>query len=170
MKNKEKGNTGKLILLGLMAILLVVGLTTYARYASSVQGTGTAQTALYTNDAAFTVPVKSLPTHPGESIEIPFTVSNTKDGKTAEVAMTYDFLIETAGNLPFTFQVSNDDGTNWNDLTANTQSSYKFKFELTGKTDNCKLRITWPTDKNSDEYVNEVDYVKIRVKMEQKVN
>lgn len=153
-----------------MAILLVVGLTTYARYASSVQGTGTAQTALYTNNATFTVPEKSLPTHPGESTEIPFTVSNTKDGKTAEVAMTYDFLIETAGNLPFTFQVSNDNGENWKNITANTLSNQKFEFGLVQQTDNCKLKITWTDNESSDKYVNEVDYVKIKVKMEQKVN
>ena len=86
---KENGKIKKLLLLGGLAILLTIGIATYARYSSSVTGTGTANVALYTNDATFTIPADSIPSQPGETSTIDFSVTNTKENKTAEVAQTY---------------------------------------------------------------------------------
>ena len=52
---KEKGKTKKLLILGGLAILLTIGMATYARYSSSVTGTGIVNVALYTNDATLDV-------------------------------------------------------------------------------------------------------------------
>ena len=40
---------------------------------------------------------------------------------------------------------------------------------MTTEKDEWKLKITWDKDKNGEEYVNELDYVKIKVKMQQKI-
>lgn len=168
---KEKGKTKKLLILGGLAILLTIGMATYARYSSSVTGTGTVNVALYTNDATFTIPADSIPSQPGETSTIDFSVTNTKENKTAEVAQTYQFYIETAGNLPFTFELSDDEGSSWKPVNRNETTTFNPVPELgmTAETENWKLKISWDASKNSDEYVNELDYVKIKVKMQQKI-
>ena len=168
---KENGKIKKLLLLGGLAILLTIGIATYARYSSSVTGTGTANVALYTNDATFTIPADSIPSQPGETSTIDFSVTNTKENKTAEVAQTYQFYIETAGNLPLTFALSNDGGNKWETTNGNQTTAFQPapEFGLNSEKHNWKLRMTWYKSKNSDKYVDELDYVKIKVKMQQKI-
>lgn len=169
---KEKGKTKILLLLGSLTILVTVGMATYARYSSSVTGTGTVDVALYTNDATFTIPEDSIPKQPGETRTIDFSVTNTKDNKTAEVAQTYQLYIETAGNLPLKFELSRDGGKTWESVASNTITAFNPVPELglISMTDDWKLKITWNKDENSEKYVNELDYVKIKVKMQQKIN
>lgn len=169
---KEKGNTKKLLLLGGLAVLLTIGLATYARYSSSASGTGSVDAALYTNDATFTVEDESIPKQPGQAKTIAFSVTNTKEKKTSEVIQTYQFYIETAKNLPLIFELSKDNGANWVTVNGNqiTKLTPEPELGLTEETDKWILRITWDASKNSEEYVNELDYVKIKVKMQQKIN
>ncbi|MFR7591070.1 MAG: hypothetical protein ACLUVC_06455 [Longibaculum sp.] len=168
---KENGKIKKLLLLGGLAILLTIGIATYARYSSSVTGTGTANVALYTNDATFTIPEDSIPSQPGETSTIDFSVTNTKENKTAEVAQTYQFYIETAGNLPFTFALSNDEGSSWKSANGNETTEFNPVPELglNSEEHQWKLKMTWDKSENSDKYVDELDYVKIKVKMQQKI-
>ena len=146
-------------------------MATYARYSSSVTGTGIVNVALYTNNATFTIPNDSIPSQPGKISTIDFSVTNTKEDKTAEVVQTYQLYIETAGNLPFTFELSKDNGANWVTVNGNEITTFNPVPELgmTTEKDEWKLKITWDKDKNGEEYVNELDYVKIKVKMQQKI-
>ena len=157
--------------IGLVLILLVMGTVTLARYASSVEGQGTATAALYQNDASFTLTGNDIPSHPGDSKTLTFTVSNTKDGKTAEVAQTYEFMIQTAGNIPFQFALSKDNESTWKEVKANLKTDYKDNIlNLNEQTDTWQLKITWPDTASESTYTNEIDYVQVKVLMEQKAN
>lgn len=171
MKQKKKlKSTLKKTVAGLLIILLIMGAVTLARYSSAITGTGTASTALYQNDAEFTLSTDDIPRHPGDSRTIDFNVTNTKDTKTAEVAQTYEFTIETAENIPFVFELSKDGGTTWKPASANTKTDYKSVLGLTQQTDNWKIKITWPESANDSKYANEIEYVRVHIHMTQKEN
>lgn len=171
MKQKKKLNpTLKKTVAGLLIILLAMGAVTLARYSSAITGTGTATAALYMNDAVFTLSNDNIPRHPGDSRTIDFKVTNTKDAKTAEVAQTYEFTIETAENIPFEFALSKDGGTTWKNIAANTKTNYKSVLGLTQQTDSWKIKITWPDSASDSKYANEIEYVRVHIHMSQKEN
>ncbi|MFR6486466.1 MAG: hypothetical protein ACLUQK_02715 [Clostridium sp.] len=168
---KRNRTTLKKTAIGLVFILLVMGAVTLARYTSSVQGQGTATTALYQNNATFTLTGDDIPTHPNDSRTIEFIVSNTKENKTAEVAQIYEFMIQTAENIPFKFELSKDNGSTWKEAKANVKTDYKDNIlNLNEQTDTWKLKITWPDSASESTYTNEIDYVQIKVLMEQKTS
>ena len=171
MKQKKKLNsTLKKTVAGLLIILLIMGAVTLARYSSAITGTGTASVALYQNDAEFTLSTDDIPRHPGDSRTIDFNVTNTKDTKTAEVAQTYEFTVETAENIPFVFELSKDDGATWKTVTANTKTDDKNILSLSEQTDNWKIKITWPDSASDSKYANEIEYVRVCIHLSQKEN
>lgn len=171
MKQKKKLNsTLKKTIAGLLIILLIMGAVTLARYSSAITGTGTASVALYQNDAEFTLSTDDIPRHPGDNRIVNFKVTNTKDGKTAEVAQLYEFTIETAENIPFVFELSKDGGTSWKTVKANTKTDDTNVLKLGEQTDNWKIKITWPDTESDSKYANEIEYVKVRIHMSQKEN
>lgn len=170
MKQKKNNATLKKTLGGLLIILLVMGAVTLARYTTSLTGTGTATTALYQNDTEFTLTNDDMPTHPGDQRIVAFSVTNTKDAKTAEVAQIYEFTVETAENIPLEFAFSKDGGTTWKTASTNTKTNYQSVLGLTAQTDNWKIKIIWPDAADDSKYANEIDYVRIKIHMEQKAS
>lgn len=168
MKQKKYNSTLRKTAAGLLIILLAMGAVTLARYSSQVQGTGTSTAALFQNDAKFTLTDDDVPKHPGDERIVDFKISNTKDSKTAEVTQTYEFTVETAENIPFTFAFSKDGGATWKTIAANTKTDYKNVLSLSEQTDNWKIKITWPDTASDSSYANEVEYVRVRIHMAQK--
>lgn len=156
--------------IGLVLILLVMGTVTLARYASSVEGQGTAITARFVNASTFQINDVEMPTQPGTSTEIAFDVANYDTTGSAEVKMTYTFIAESTGNIPlvFTFTPVNsnptEDTTNMISQTieANTETNVG-TLNLNDRKHSYKLKIEWPSSENASELSTEIDYVRIRI-------
>lgn len=165
----KKNKTGKKIILGILLILITIGLGTWARYTSGIEATGSVTAAKYVTDVQ-TINFDDLPTQPGETTTVDFHISTFKDGEYAETKVNYWFEFETAGNLPFTFDIYDGSGNRLlqQGLAANTKSNV-FELDLmpTGYRRPHRVKINWPVNKNDAKYAELVDYVKVKVHMEQ---
>lgn len=166
----KKNKTGKKIILGILLILITIGLGTWARYTSSVEGEGSATVATYASNVT-TVEFTTLPTKPGEEVEQTVIISNNKDGKIAQTKLKYWFVLETAGNLPLKLEIQDPNGSVLNTVNANTESK-EFEFPYSSATVNksYKIKVIWPIDQNDAQYAGMVDYVKLKVHIEQATN
>ena len=69
------------------------------------------------------------------------------------------------------FELSKDNGSTWKEAKANVKTDYKDNIlNLNEQTDTWKLKITWPDSASESTYTNEIDYVQIKVLMEQKTS
>lgn len=159
MKNK----IGKKMILGILLILMTIGLGTWARYTSSIEGKGSATAAYYVFDAP-TFSITDLPTQPGEKTKTSFTVTNSKNGKTAETKLQYTLKFITANNLPFQFKLTK--GNDSQELAPNVFSKIH-TMGLTQETDTYDVEISWPTSESDAKYAGLVDYVKVKLQVEQ---
>lgn len=166
----KKNKTGKKIVLGILMILVTIGLGTWARYTSSVEGKGSATVAAYASDVT-TVEFTTLPTKPGEEVEKTVTISNSKDGKIAQTKLKFWFVLETAGNLPLKLAILETNDSLIDTVNANTKSM-EFEFPYSSSTVNksYKIKVIWPIDQNDAQYAGMVDYVKLKVHIEQATN
>lgn len=164
MKDKA---TKKKIVVGALLILVTAGLGTWARYSQNVQGNGSVTAAYYTSDVTIT-DFPSLPTQPGESAETRIEVKTEKDGKVAETKLKYWFEIETAENLPFVFEISSSATATSQIVTPHTKSNeFALPLSNTSQAVPWTVKVTWPADKNDAAYAELVDYVKVKVHIEQ---
>lgn len=159
----KRNKTGKKITIGILLILTTIGLGTLARYYSSVEGSGSATAAYYVSDAPeFTI--DELPTQPGEKTTTSFTITNTKNEKTAETKLQYTLEFITANNIPLQFTTTK--GQDTEKLNPNTQSKV-YVMGLGSQTDQYTVAIEWPADENDAKYAGLVDYVKVKLHVEQ---
>lgn len=173
-------------IIGYLLLLAVGSLgvmsATYARYLSQADGEGTVAVAVWGTDASITplqVDVSDLT--PGKEKKYTFRVTNTKDGKTSQVAQEYSFVVETTGNLPLVFSVSAGES---NPAGSGTmipkQPSLSFtdgRAELTGGslphttpvTHTYTMTVSWPDADGSKkaEYADEIDLVTLTVRADQ---
>lgn len=165
MKNNK---TGKKIILGILLILLTIGVVTWARYYSSTEGDGSATIAYYDSGVAM-ADFPSLPTKPGESTQVQITVKNYGDVKKAsEVKVKCWVEMETAENLPFIFEVTTAAIAGSETLLPYQESKDNiFTLEKLIQSKPYTIKAIWPEDKNDAKYAGLVDYVKIKVHIEQ---
>ena len=166
----KKNKIGKKMILGILLILVTIGLGTWARYTSSIEGKGSATVATYASDVT-TVNFTDLPTKPGEEVERTVTISNNKDGKIAQTKLKFWYVLETAGNLPLELEILDTNGNSLVTAKAN-QESNKFDFPYSSSTENktYKIKVIWPASENDAKYAGMVDYVKLNVHIEQATN
>jgi hypothetical protein len=169
---KEKKFDFHIFVMRLAAVLLsLVMLTTgmvsgrYARYVTSATGSDSARVAKFTvtqqsikygtTDLTTMIPMPEL--LPGESKIVDMLVEYD-----TEVTVKNVISVESLyHNLPLTFRISEQ----------NTDSSFAERAEFiceSGKyTKAYQLTITWPADKNSQDYIGMVDLLEITVTTEQ---
>lgn len=169
-------------LLLLAAASLGVVSVTYARYSAQAGGEGTVAVAAWGTDAVIqplSIDVSGLT--PGSKKEYTFQVTNTKDGKTSQVAQEYTFIVETTENLPLVFNLSagtsNPAGVGTTIATENSLAFTNGKAELSGGmlphtesvTHEYTLSVSWPDEENSKlaDYADEIDMVTLTVKADQ---
>lgn len=155
----------------------------YARYASQVSGEGTVSVAVWGADTTIeplSIDVSGLT--PGETKKYLFQVTNTKEGKTSQVAQEYSFTVETTENLPLSYNLSegssNPAGIGTTIAGSDGTGELVFqdgKAELTGGilphttpvTHKYTLSVTWPEAEGGADYADEIDLVTLTVKADQ---
>ena len=181
-----KRQRSKSRIIGYLLLLAVGSLgvmsATYARYLFQADGEGTVAVAVWGTDATITplsVDVSDLV--PGKEKAYTFQVTNTRDGKTSQVAQEYSFVVETTGNLPLVFDIlaglSSPAGSGTTITEQRLHFSTDGKAELTGGslphttsvTHTYTMKVSWPDDAGSKraEYADEIDLVTLTVKADQ---
>ena len=165
----KKNKTGKKIVLGILLILLTIGIGTWARYYDSVEGSGSATVAFYDSGVEM-VEFSSLPTKPGESTQIQITVKNSGAAeKASEVKVKCWVEMETAKNIPLEFEVTTPSIAGSETLLP-YQKSKENVFTLNKQSKVYTIKAIWPENQNDASYAGLVDYVKIKVHIEQVTN
>lgn len=110
------------------------------------------------------------PTHKEKTYE--FEVSNYNEQTESEVSMNYNIEIETAGNLPITFELYDyDENGNQNTsnlLAINGNMTQDKKLEVGSKTkDKYILKMIWNENETNYLYSKEIDFVNVKLNSEQ---
>lgn len=179
-----------LLYLGLVTSLILV--MTLARYASTAGGTGAATVAAMAGGGKPIQMVLDDMVPGGEPRTLQFQVVNYKDGAISQVALDYEILVETTGNLPlrFTLTAAEETGTvqggttvetgavleNGDGARAQTLSGGCFPIAeagtgntLTKQAHTYTLTVMWPKDKSEAGYADEIDLVTVSVTARQRL-
>lgn len=165
-----------LLCLALASTYLLSGL--YARYTTSATGTDEARVAVFGSSESVTLDsgdglLASM--IPGNSITYTITVSNAQGNRISEVAQSYNVEVETAGNLPLSFALSeNGKGA----ITESSATSSAFSIHTFAADDmhfaagdsqskTYQLTVTWPADKIDAKYANVPDFIQVNVNASQ---
>lgn len=165
-----------LLCLVLVSTYLLSGL--YARYTTSATGTDEARVAVFGSSESVTLDsggglLASMV--PGNSATYKITVSNAQGDRVSEVAQSYNVEVETAGNLPLTFTLSeNGKGT----IAESSSASAAFSIHSFAADDmrfaagapqskTYWLTVTWPANKNDAKYANVPDFIQVNVNVSQ---
>lgn len=180
MKDREKRRRILSYVLYLtLACVLVLGIT-YARYRSTVTGTGTASVARVALNSTADLSEDLKGMQPGESVKIDVAVSNVEEGNlTSEVTQDYSITVETTGNLPLKFTLVKKNSTaegSYVKLDTPTVESNGNSTTWPGgqmphsviTTHDYVLTVQWPNDSKSDDYADEIDYITLTVDAKQR--
>ena len=118
---------------------------------------------------------------PGETLEYPFSVTNEDNGIVSNVTVLYELTLKTFHFMPLEINIYKVNGEEEslimtcdesysrnanNELVCNTES-YQMDHS-TGTLDNYVLRVTFPSDYNSTQYADLVDYIDLEITSSQK--
>ncbi len=179
MKTQRKQHNRLWVFLLYLALVTSLILSvTLARYSSGASGTGTAAVAAMAGDASSTIQMSlDRMTPGGEDKELKFQVVNFTANAVSEVALDYQITVETTGNLPLTFTLAADEGTNrvggGTILDGDkSQTLTGGAFPLTGEKQahTYTLTASWPLEKNDGGYSQEIDLVTVRVEAKQRIS
>ena len=178
-RNQNKRRAASYLLCFTMACTLVLGIT-YARYRSSVTGTGKASVARVALDSKADLSSILQRMTPGDSRNIDISVSNVKDGRTSEVTQDYSIIINTTGNLPLVYELAqkNSTGAGTYVTTSTIPKSDGNSRAWSGgqmphsenTVDEYTLTVKWPTNSTDASYADEIDKVTLTVDSKQTQN
>lgn len=187
----KKLSRGGLIryLLYLALVTSVLTSVTLARYASNDEGTGRALVASFITGTTLEQDI-SLDgvLGPGDSKSVTFDVTNYQDAEVNNVMLNYDIQVETTGNLPLDFSITerqqiNADGQADSDVDVSRLAGALDPTTLTAtggllppageygkKIHTYTLTISWPADDADEGYSDEIDRVTLRITSAQGVS
>ncbi len=184
-KNKKIKLYVKLIILVICFILVIqIFAITISRYESNSTSNADIDIAFYVVNEDYQTLTFTLEdiVPRTEPYVYNFTVSNEKDGKTAEVDIEYELNVRTTTNLPLQYElyktedgnqakaneelIQDEDGTIFNNLTANT---YTFYYD-TPRVDMYTLRVYFPEEYNTENYQDILELIEVNVNARQIVD
>lgn len=159
-----------------LAASVVTGFS-FSRFSSTLANTGAENTQLppdiefsawiLTHEAA-SVPLEGL--QPGSVREIPVTISNYNEEGVSGYDQSVYLVLDTTGNLPLDFVLTGEDGLN---LTRTTLYHYKSSalYFTAGmaETKELTLSVIWPDNIRDYRYMDEIDYLELRLEAVQRV-
>lgn len=104
-KHSTLGRMAGYLLYLSLAGTLIFGVT-YARYSSTVTGTGTAEVAALEMNTTLDLTDRLQDLVPGQPRTIEFKVTNFHGGLVSEVTQEYSVTVTTTGNLPLEFELT----------------------------------------------------------------
>lgn len=178
MRNDIKSKINKKILSPqklafiILITMMIVNTLSLSRYKSTTAGTSSTKIALLANDVSFSIE-DTVKGYPGELNRIyPIIISNKKDEKICEVSQKYTISINKleSPNLPLEIALYKDSictvKLNPNDDGTIVDESFEFSAG-TEDTKTYYLKVSWPSDRNSEEYSTEIEYFNIDITINQ---
>lgn len=179
MKMKKRLTKSRVIsyLLLLTAASLLIFSVTRANFKSQAGANAVAEVAAWGSDSD-TIHIDVDGLEPGGTKEYKFSVTNKKGGNVSEVSQKYSITVETTGNLPLQYKISQDSG----DSSAGGTKIQDGELTLTGgrvtleggsmphsseTKHTYKLTVYWSSDQNEAAYADEIDMVAITVNSKQ---
>lgn len=168
-----------LLCLVLVSTYLLTNL--YARYTAADTGSDSARVALFGSSESVTLDngnSQLASMVPGDTATYKITVSNARGENVSEVAQSYNVEVETAGNLPLTFALSEVGGgtisessatessteTSTRTFPTHTFASNDMRFAAgSPQSKTYQLTVTWPADKTDAKYANVPDFIQVNV-------
>lgn len=120
--------------------------------------------------------------NPGDELTFPFEISNSSNEQTSDVSVEYRIIIKTFHLAPLNiklYKVNNDirnlvlncnetySRNSQNEIVCNT-AVFTMSY-VTGTTEQYELDVTFPSEYNSEDYTNLLDYVNLEIKSWQKI-
>lgn len=152
-----------------------------AKYTAAGASSDEARVALFGHNESITI--AGLPAKPGDQATTTLAVSNkSANGQVSEVAQEYQIEVETAGNLPLEFTLTDSAGTpyqpvqdikaagttTFNTITYAGASDDGWSFSPgTAETHTYTLTVTWPADEKKPDYANIPDFVQVNINVSQ---
>ena len=115
---------------------------------------------------------------PGDTKEFSFQVSNTKDKNITNVTTEYQITIKTFHFMPLIIELYKDDNrvmTCDEKYKRNTDNALVCESKIwelvhdTEKTENFKIKVSFPIEYNTQEYTELVDYIDLGISSWQKI-
>lgn len=190
MKAKLKGALkGRLwlYLLYLAVVSLLITSVILARYATTVKGNAAASVAAWSGTTQnATVEISNISPTSGQKTYV-FNVQNIKDGKISDVAQIYDLTVKTTGNLPLTYTLTGNAGTDGSigifnpsdgKMTAKGTNTTSIKVTgsklpfggATGRKHTYTLTVNWDSANKNANASQEVDLITIVVEAQQDIS
>lgn len=159
------------LIMALIITTIIVLIFSLSRYSSTVATRNTTKIAAMANDVNISIE-DTIDGYPGsEAYVYPISITNSLDGKICEISQKFNLKITglEEANIPLEIGLYKDSSCN-NKITDNNgvYESEEFKFNAgVEETKNFYLKINWPSNKNSDFYSLEIDYLKINITLTQ---
>lgn len=146
---------------------------TYARYSSTVTGTGTAEVAALEMNTTLDLTGRLQGLAPGEKRTVGFEVTNFLETSVSEVSQEYSVTVTTTGNLPLTFELTPSkteaEGT-FADAPSGASSTVTWKGGSlpygAATTHTYTLTVTLPSGQAAS-YADEIDLVTLTINAQQ---
>ena len=142
----------------------------YSKFYTSASGGDSGRVAHFSPDFTSANVLDFENATPGHTDKIDFTVQNYTDDKASEVAMKYKIVLKTTGNIPLTFTLLDGETTlkvwNYGEREYEYDPSRVFGVG-TKETHNYKLKIEWPSGKNSAQFSGMTDAIYLSAEFEQ---
>ena len=153
----------------------------YSKFSSGASGGDSARVAHFSPKFTSTVITveNQLPGFPNitdNSYLIDFSVQNYTGDKASEVAMKYKIVLKTTGNIPLKFTLLNGAGNQlktWDCDGTSGEKTYEYINDSlifgvgTKETQNYKLKIEWPSDRNNAQFSGMTDAIYLSAEFEQ---
>lgn len=182
-KNKTKLNVIVALICGIV-IICGSGIT-YSLFTSNSKLVVNQRVAKFVFNAKKTdlieLPITNL--NPGDATDYTFQVANTKNSKQSEVTINYQIILKTFHFMPLSIELYKvENGQENKILTCDETYSRNEDNQLlcntevqslshdSEKLDNYKLKIVFPSEFNTENYTELVDYIDIEIKSWQAIS
>jgi hypothetical protein len=181
-RRKKKVYRKIMLIFILMIILTLVIRNTYSRYSSSGTSSADVDVAFYfVKEETISDDIVLDEMIPGATYTYTFSVANHNETQRTETALKYNITIKTTTNLPLTYKLYINDGTeniieeyetsqdeNQTYFKIMTTEERTFGFEEDEK-DTYKLEIIFPEEYSDMEYQGTIEYLEMKIDAQQLV-
>ena len=174
----------KILVFLFVAVVLVFGSgITYSAFYSSATATTTDQhiaSFVFNSTRQDHIDISLVDLKPGDVEEYNFTVSNNASSSTSDITVSYQLIAKTLHLMPLTIELYKVTDTDTLLMTCDETYSRNDNNELVcnaplqemsysaNNTDTYKLKVTFPSTYNTEEYSNLTDYIDLEIKSWQK--
>lgn len=163
--------TRKLIcfIVAIMFVLVLLSSSIFSKYELAFSATSSSTAGIMASGCTVALKDGSEEVHsPGDTASYIVTVSNTDTEQRSDVEMNYFFRIETTGNLPLTYTMSEGTASVSDNTICITDDTFTLE-NTASQTKTYELTVAWSEQDNSQEFAGETELIKLSAVFEQRI-